>query len=73
MAGFLVDQATGVVVNCIVCDQATRASGWQPPEGLAWVEFSGPCGIGWIWNGSTMTDPSPPVLERLPSEKTRVR
>ena len=58
MANFLVDKATGVVVNSIICDAVTAASNWQPPAGFELVEFMGACDIGWIWNGTTMTNPA---------------
>jgi hypothetical protein len=73
MAHWILDKSTGVVTNSIVCDDTTSATGWLPPNGQELVEFNGACGIGWIWDGTTMTDPNPPAPERLLSEKTRVR
>jgi hypothetical protein len=73
VASFLVDRASGRVVNIVVLDAASVASGWEPPSDLVLVEFDGPCDIGWTWDGMVMIEPdAPEVVPIVPATTTTV-
>lgn len=45
------------VENIIVLEDN---SNWTPPAGTTLVKFAGAAGIGWVWDGTSCTDPNPP-------------
>lgn len=59
MAFLLVDNDSGVIVNEIVVDATTIASGWQPPAGQTLVSYDGDASIGWRWDGMKAINPNP--------------
>jgi hypothetical protein len=48
----------GLVINIIVAQPSN-----EPQIGCKLIEIASgePCDIGWIWNGSTFVNPSPPL------------
>jgi len=55
----VVDEA-GVVVNVVMIDPTLPTEEqWRPPTGTT-VIATDIAGIGWIWDGTSFVDPTPP-------------
>lgn len=65
MAFILFDTNSGVILNSIVVDEHTLASGWEPPAGQSLMEVADKDAvIGWIWNGTQAVNPVAPQITK---------
>lgn len=57
MSTYILVNSANTIVNVIEWD---GSSPYTPPNGVALIQYAGPAGVGWSWNGTAATDPTPP-------------